>query len=76
MDTLRCVDFPCDFSNCGIMELGAKWPSAEGQKCKAPSSLLSSSLSSYRIERRLRKQGIVGMISVLLKVHICTWLCH
>lgn len=34
MDRLRCPDFPCDYSNFVIMEVGAEWPSAEGQRYK------------------------------------------
>lgn len=36
MDKLRCPNFPCDYSNCVIMEVGAEWSSVDGQKYKAP----------------------------------------
>lgn len=51
MDRLRCPDFPCGYSNCVIMEVGAEWSSAEGQRYKAcvplhPVAIQSSGVQS------------------------------
>lgn len=48
MDRLRCPDFPCDYSNCVIMEVGAEWPSVEARQYKATGSMSPSFLSPYR----------------------------
>lgn len=53
MDRLRCPDFPCGYSNCVIMEVGAEWPSAEGRRYKAcvplhPVAIQSSGVQNER----------------------------
>lgn len=53
MDRLRCPDFPCDYSNCVIMEAGAEWPSVEGQRYKATGympSLLPVAIQNSRVQ--------------------------
>ena len=63
MDWLTCPDVPRDSSNCGIMEVGAEWPSAEGQRSRAAGSTSHSFLSPNRTECCVMQQGIVGMLS-------------
>lgn len=40
MDGLRCPDFPCGYSNCVLMEVGAERSSAEGRRYKSSRFLL------------------------------------
>lgn len=55
MDWLRCPDFPCGYSNCVIMEVGAEWLSAVGtelQSLRPPSSCCHSGPWSTKWDRR------------------------
>lgn len=56
MDKLRCPNFPCDYSNCVIMEVGAEWSSADGQKYKAPGFMPPP------LTVQTNTAGIVGMM--------------
>lgn len=63
MDKLRCPNFPCDYSNCVIMEVGAEWPSADGQKYKAP---------GFMPPLTVQTDTAVGTMSVFLKGRACS----
>lgn len=69
MDRLRCPDFPCDYSNCVIMEVGAEWPSAEGRRYKATVS--PSLLSPYS---RLQTETAGDCGYDVWKGHACSFM--